>query len=339
MIVLHEEGIVENFYPFTYTRHVAEIPAGIFSIKEKWQKLTGQKVELVKAKQPKSIPANIVPTKQTHWQIKDAAENGDDVYALNDLVVLHYCWDLYKYNAQLIELDAMYFDFQKFSLPNNNVLQSKDMIYVAASATVNRCILNADNGPIIIDDGAELMEGSCIRGPFYLGKNSVVKMGSMIYGGTTIGNNCMVGGEIKNSIFFESSNKAHYGYIGDSIIGAHCNLGAGTTCSNVKNTAGLVKYQLQKAAAPIEATQKAGLLMGDYSKAAINTSFYTGTVVGVGCNIFGNEIPPTFVENFTWGNNKKYELDKLIEDINSWMAFKSQSLTAEQIELLKNLYE
>jgi UDP-N-acetylglucosamine diphosphorylase / glucose-1-phosphate thymidylyltransferase / UDP-N-acetylgalactosamine diphosphorylase / glucosamine-1-phosphate N-acetyltransferase / galactosamine-1-phosphate N-acetyltransferase len=181
------------------------------------------------------------------------------------------------------------------------------------------------------------MEGGMIRGPFYLGKNSVVKMGSKIYGATTIGPNCVVSGEIKNSILFSNTNKAHDGYLGDSVIGEWCNLGAGTSNSNVKNTGGNVGYTLEKDTQAIFAGNKAGLLMGDFSRAAINTAFNTGTVVGVCCNIFGEIMPPKFSENFAWGT-EKYILDKAIQDVDNWMKFKNQKIDKHTVQLLTTLY-
>jgi len=171
-----------------------------------------------------------------------------------------------------------------------------------------------------------------------MGKNSVAKMGTKIYGATSIGANCIVGGEIKNSVLFGNSNKAHDGYLGDSVLGEWCNLGAGTSNSNVKNTAGNVGYILEKNAPPIYAGNKAGLLMGDYSRAAINTSFNTGSIVGVCCNIFGEIMPAKFTKNFTWGK-EKYIFDKALQDINNWMVFKNASLTETAKQKLKELYE
>ena len=163
-------------------------------------------------------------------------------------------------------------------------------------------------------------------------------MGSKIYGATSIGNNCTVGGEIKNSILFSHSNKAHDGYLGDSAIGEWCNLGAGTSNSNVKNTATQVGYMLKHNAIISYSGIKGGLLMGDYSRAAINTSFNTGSVVGICCNIFGEKNPPKFTNNFTWGS-EKYIFEKALRDINNWMAFKNATLTEDKKQTLKQLYE
>ena len=182
------------------------------------------------------------------------------------------------------------------------------------------------------------MEGSMIRGPFAILENSVVKMGSKIYGATTIGPNCVVGGEIKNSVIFENSNKAHDGYLGDSVIGAWCNLGAGTSNSNVKNTGGEVKYQIQNNATPISCGIKGGLIMGDYSRCAINTSFNTGTVIGVCCNIFGSNYPDKYVDHFSWGG-ERYIFEKALKDIDNWKKMKNQSLTDSEIHTLKQIFK
>ncbi len=147
-------------------------------------------------------------------------------------------------------------------------------------------------------------------------------MGTNIYGATTIGPYCTVGGEIKNSIFFGYSNKSHDGYLGDSVIGEWCNLGAGTSNSNIKNTAGAVKIWNEFNTQYVNAGNKCGLLMGDYSRAAINTSFNTGSVVGIASNVFFNGFPPTFIKSFSWGN-KKYELEKALEHIENWKKLKA----------------
>ena len=182
------------------------------------------------------------------------------------------------------------------------------------------------------------MEGCLIRGPFALCDGAALKMGSKVYGATTIGPYCMAGGEIKNSILFGYSNKAHDGYLGDSVIGEWCNLGAGTTNSNVKNTAAEVKLWNNATKEFATVGLKAGLIMGDYSRAAINTSFNTGTVVGVCCNIFGEGFPPKLVNNFTWGK-EKYIFEKVLQDIDNWKKLKGKNITKREIEILKNLYK
>ncbi len=219
-----------------------------------------------------------------------------------------------------------------------NQLIYPENIFVEEGASVSHSILNATDGPIYIGKNAEIQEGSLIRGPFALCEGSRIKMGSKIYGATTIGPYCLAGGEIKNSILMSYSNKAHDGYLGDSVIGSWCNLGAGTSNSNLKNTAGIVKMWSKEKNTFINAGNKCGLLMGDYSRCAINTSFNTGTIAGISCNIFGNTFPSKFIDNFRWGN-EKYIFEKAISDINNWKKLKGLEITEEEIESLKNIYQ
>ena len=181
------------------------------------------------------------------------------------------------------------------------------------------------------------MEGCIIRGPFAMGEGSILKMGTKIYGATTLGPYCTVGGEIKNSIFFGYSNKSHDGYLGDSVIGEWCNLGAGTSNSNIKNTAGSVKIWNEFTTQYLHAGVKCGLLMGDYSRAAINTSFNTGSVVGIASNVFCNGFPPTFIKSFSWGN-KNYEFEKALEHIENWKKLKGHLLSVEEKNILSDIY-
>jgi hypothetical protein len=147
-----------------------------------------------------------------------------------------------------------------------------------------------------------------------------------------------VGGEGKNSLMLEYSNKAHDGYLGDSAIGSWCNLGAGTTCSNVKNTAGDVHYHIQETREPIHAGKKAGLIMGDYSRSAINTSFNTGSMVGICCNIIQPSFPPVFMDDFTW-DNQDYDYDKAVRHIDNWKKMKNQELTLPEMNRLEQVYQ
>ena len=185
------------------------------------------------------------------------------------------------------------------------------------------------------------MEGAMLRGPLFIGEGTVIKMGAAIYGATSIGPQCLIGGEIKNSVLFGYSNKGHEGYLGDSVIGEWCNLGAGTTSSNIRNNASAVKVWDMKNRIFTEAGLKCGLLMGDYSRASINSSFNTGTVVGVCANIFQpGGLLPKFIPSFSWGasTDLKYSFDKALVDINNWMNFKNQSLSTEQINTLQHIF-
>jgi UDP-N-acetylglucosamine diphosphorylase / glucose-1-phosphate thymidylyltransferase / UDP-N-acetylgalactosamine diphosphorylase / glucosamine-1-phosphate N-acetyltransferase / galactosamine-1-phosphate N-acetyltransferase len=339
MIVLTDKNFRENLFPFTHTRHAANIRVGILTIKEKWELLLGEKVSLDETAFGIHIPANIIPTKENYKHIIESATKNIFLIETETIKIISFPWHIFQLNDFALRQDFIILsnDKNKQDLNDTNKVINEADIFIGEGVKINYCILNASTGPIYIDNGAEIMEGGMIRGPFYLGKNSVVKMGSKIYGATTIGPNCVVSGEIKNSILFSNTNKAHDGYLGDSVIGEWCNLGAGTSNSNVKNTGGNVGYTLEKDTQAIFAGNKAGLLMGDFSRAAINTAFNTGTVVGVCCNIFGEIMPPKFSENFAWGT-EKYILDKAIQDVDNWMKFKNQKIDKHTVQLLTTLY-
>jgi len=221
---------------------------------------------------------------------------------------------------------------------SNKVIQPEN-IFIEKGAEVHCAILNASTGPIYIGKNAMIMEGTAIRGPFVLGEKGVVKMNTSIYGATTIGPYCLAGGEIKNSVLMGFSNKGHEGYLGDSIIGHWCNLGAGTCNSNIKNTAGPI--QMWNEAKQIWETvgQKMGMLVGDYSRFAIQSSINTGSYIGVSANIFGNGLLPKFIPNFTWGIVPGYQIDKAIEDINNWKQLKGFVMSEEEKQVLQKLYK
>jgi len=225
------------------------------------------------------------------------------------------------------------------ALDSSNRLMAPENIFVEPGATVLCSNLNATEGPIFIGKDALIMEGTSIRGPFVLGKNAVVKMNTSIYGSTTIGPNCLAGGEIKNSIMMGSSNKGHEGYLGDSIIGFWCNLGAGTSNSNIKNTAGDIQMWNESKQIWESIGQKMGMLVGDYTRFAIQSSINTGSYIGVCANIFGNGLLPKHIPNFTWGITKGYRLDEIFEDINNWKKLKGINITEEEKEILKYLYQ
>ncbi|MEO6819531.1 MAG: glucose-1-phosphate thymidylyltransferase, partial [Ginsengibacter sp.] len=217
-----------------------------------------------------------------------------------------------------------------------NLITGRNTIFIEDGAKVRFSILNAETGPIYIGRNAEIMEGSLLRGPISIGENAVVKMGTKMYGATSIGPHCVAGGEIKNSVLIGYSNKAHDGYLGDSVIGEWCNLGAGTSNSNLKNTASMVKVWVRNNNNYRIVGNKCGLIMGDYSRSAINTSFNTGTIVGICCNIFGH-FPEKFIKDFNWGD-QQYKFEKAISDIRNWKKFKNKKVTDREIAILKNLY-
>lgn len=258
-----------------------------------------------------------------------------------NIKALKYPWEIFQWNAEAIAADFPLLTKRRRSqtISKTNKLIKPSAIFLEKGAKVEHCILNASTGPIYIGKNAEIMEGSSIRGAFAIGENSVVKMGAKIYGATTLGPYCVAGGEIKNAVLFGYSNKAHDGYLGDSVIGEWCNLGAGTTNSNLKNNAGDVKIWTRSGY--MNAGKKCGLLMGDYSRAAIQTAFNTGTVAGVGCNIFGSGLTPKYLPNFTWGFDdiEKYKLEKAFADIENWKQLKGKTLTENEKSILKYIFE
>lgn len=224
-------------------------------------------------------------------------------------------WDIFSLNDQAIRDDFKRLTQGRVSqvLSKTNTLIG-DAIFIEPGAKVEASVLNASSGPIYIGADAEVMEGSLIRGPFALGAHGVLKMGAKVYGATTLGPGCKVGGEVNNVVFFANSNKAHDGFIGNAVLGEWCNLGADTNNSNLKNNYEPVKLwsEHQERFVPT-GLQFCGLIMGDHSKCGINTMFNTGTVVGVSCNIFGAGFPRNFVPSFSWGGAAgitTYQLNK-----------------------------
>lgn len=259
----------------------------------------------------------------------------------DDVKSIQFPWDIFQLNDYAIrqdfELITRKRKSQKISKTNKVIRPGK--IFIEKGAVMEHCILNASEGPIYIGKNALVMEGSCLRGPFSVGEGAIVKMGTKIYGATTIGPYCMVGGEIKNSVFFAFSNKAHDGYVGDSVIGEWCNLGAGTTNSNIKNNASEVKVWTPKG--EMNAGPKCGMFMGDYSKTAVNTSVNTGSVIGVSCNIFGAGLPPKYIPCFSWGSDglQRYELEKALIDIEDWKRLKGRTVSKNEKIILKYIFE
>jgi len=222
---------------------------------------------------------------------------------------------------------------------NSNRVLHPENVFIEEGATVLCSNLNATEGAIYIGKEAVVMEGASIRGPFVLGQRGVVKMNTSIYGSTSIGPSCIAGGEIKNSIIMGYSNKGHDGYLGDSIIGYWCNLGAGTSNSNIKNTAGPIQMWNESKQVWDTVGQKMGMLVGDYSRFAIQSSINTGSYIGVSANIFGNGLLPKNIANFTWGVLPGYQFEKAIEDIQNWKKLKGLSITKEEQQILWHLHK
>ena len=304
---LEETFHAVDLLPFTATRSALDIRMGILTFREKWAR---------------------------------SAERGR-ILQLARLV--RYPWHIFQHNAEALADDYALLTAGRISAPLPPTVQAvnPESVFIEEGARLSHCLLNASTGPIYIGRNAEIMEGSLIRGPFAACEGATVKMGTKIYGATTLGPGSTAGGEIKNTVIFGYSNKGHDGYVGDAVIGEWCNLGAGVSASNLKNNAGEVRVFLPGSGVYGNAGIKCGLLMADYSRAAINTSFDTGTVVGVCCNIFGAAIPPKYIPAFSWGQDGavRYEWDKAIRDIASWKKLKNQTLNDTQILTLKHIFE
>jgi UDP-N-acetylglucosamine diphosphorylase / glucose-1-phosphate thymidylyltransferase / UDP-N-acetylgalactosamine diphosphorylase / glucosamine-1-phosphate N-acetyltransferase / galactosamine-1-phosphate N-acetyltransferase len=260
-----------------------------------------------------------------------------------EMKAIHYPWQIVELNDWSLREDFNLITAGRKSkvISKTNRLVNPSQIFIEAGAKVEHCILNAGEGPVYIGKNAVIMEGSLLRGPVAVCEGAVVKMGTKIYGATTVGPFCTVGGEIKNSVLFGFSNKAHEGYLGDSVLGEWCNLGAGTSNSNVKNNAGEVKFWVDTDKKEMSAGSKGGLLMGDYSKAAINTSFNTGTVVGICCNVFATGLTPKLISNFSWGVDgiTKYKLNKALIDIDNWKKLKGLTISEREKQILRDIYK
>ncbi len=258
------------------------------------------------------ISGQIANPEEAHREFQKVPHSGDPVMIEN-------LWDIFSLNGKELDKDFDVVTHGRKSAPIDptNIVFNAEKVFIEPGAKVLASTLNASNGPIYIGKSAEVMEGCLVRGGFALCDHSVLKMGAKIYGPTTIGPHSKVGGEVNNSVFFSNSNKAHDGFIGNSVIGEWCNIGADSNNSNLKNNYAEVKlWNYTKGSFVGTGLQFCGLVMGDHSKCGINTMFNTGTVVGVSCNVFGSGFPRNFIPDFSWGGAQgltTYSTDKAFE--------------------------
>lgn len=374
-IHLFEDSEIDNFFPFTLTRHVAELRWGALTIAEKWQNM-GCQVRLYSTRKwmgdlssldqdERFVNASCCPTVDFIDQIfelksGEGLKKGDRILAYRgaaeqfesiiwtecqlSINILALKTDLFSTIADQLRIDMAISSLNDSArlAPGNLQIGDEYPLHISKSAKVNGAMLNVSEGPIWIDDDAEIMEGSLIRGPFYLGKHSTVKMGAKIYGPTAIGPHCKVGGELGNVSFQGFSNKAHDGFLGNSVIGQWCNLGADTNCSNLKNNYSIVKqYNFRTGKEESTGLNFCGLMMGDYSKCGINTMWNTGSVVGVSVNFFGAGFPKKFLPNFYWGDashGERYDLEKALETISIVKRRRGLELSQKEKEILTELH-
>jgi UDP-N-acetylglucosamine diphosphorylase/glucosamine-1-phosphate N-acetyltransferase len=263
----------------------------------------------------------------------------------SEVFKVDYSWDIFSENKRALDDDYVLITKGRKSQPisKTNQVINLENIFLEEGAKVECSILNATDGFIYIGKDAEVMEGCLVRGSFSLGEESHLRMGAKIYGPTTIGPHCRVGGEVTRSVLFGYSNKAHDGFLGDSVIGEWCNLGADTNNSNLKNNYSRVKMWNYKEEAFISTGLTfCGLMMGDHSKCSINTMFNTGTVVGVSTNIFGHGFPPKLVPSFSWGGSEGFDTYRIEEAIEvAQRVYERRGKTFENTEknILKHLFD
>ncbi|WP_312090847.1 GlmU family protein [Chryseobacterium sp.] len=382
-LVFSDAQYWEDFLPLTFTRPIAEMRCGILTFSERWQKILEsteiswftemylqQKFREPEKKESLFLVPNFLPTETVIQQIKDlkqgealvyedelvAAKINMDGFSLNqiekmtdikeDLVFFKKPTDLFTYNKEAIDFDFELLTKGKASQElssTNGFLGNKEDLFIEEGAEVEFSTINTKTGKIYIGKNAEVMEGCNLRGPIALCEGSKFNLGAKIYGATTVGPHSKVGGEVSNIIIFGYSNKGHDGFVGNSVIGEWCNLGADTNSSNLKNNYGNVKlWNYRTKDFQDTGLQFAGLIMGDHSKTAINTQLNTGTVIGVASNIFKEGFPPNLIENFSWGGFKgdeKFKLDKAYEVAEKVMARRKMPLTDVDKGILKHIFD
>ncbi|RPG58180.1 MAG: glucose-1-phosphate thymidylyltransferase [Flavobacteriales bacterium TMED191] len=345
--ILYDPEDIENFYPFTLTRPLCQMRVFGGTIKEHWEKYLGCSVSVL-------TRHHLTSVYPTQWDVKENTfinskylpieniENEELFQNFSDRVSLEFVQNKFSEDILPKHIIKSLFSFQS-NLDIISQFQSYTTIFKSNIDCSKNILFDDKDGPIYIEKNVTIMPGVMIKGPVHICEGATIKMGAKIYGPTVIGPYCKVGGEVSSSIFLGYSNKAHDGFLGNSIIGEWCNIGAGTSTSNLKNDYGSIKmwnYHLNKF--EDSGQQFLGLFMGDHTKCAINTSFNTGTTVGVNCNIFGVGFHRNFINSFSWGGSqgfKKYDFKKAINVAEKVMSRRNHKLTKEYISMLKFVYE
>lgn len=382
LILFDDSSIRPDLLPFTLTRPVAEIRIGILTITEKWEKHLKVKASFATedylsekyptVPSPSSLFVNgaLCPDAKVLEAINSLQE-GEALYSDNvllaakaidladanklknvahqsEITLVDHVWKIFQYNGSQIIADFNLITQGRQSAPIRDVHtktygQLGSDLFIEEGAIIKAAILNAETGPIYIGKNAQIQEGAMIRGPFALCEESHVNMGAKVRGDTTVGPYSKIGGEVSNSVIFGYSNKAHDGFLGNSVLGEWCNLGADTNTSNLKNNYENVKiWNYKKGGFKDTGLQFCGLMMGDHSKSGINTMFNTGTVVGVGSNIFGDGFPRTFIPSFAWGGAagfSTFQLNKMLETAEKVLGRRSKVLEEVDKNILRHLFE
>lgn len=378
IILFDPEEVRSRLLPLTLTRPVALLRHGITTISEKWQRAIpgtysystqdylSMKYPMVEAADGDNlfIAGNLHPdsalveailalepgqellhqgirlAKRGNGDPKESVAYRDTPFAINNI------WDIFMLNDEAVRRDFAILTEGRKSKPLSDtcrLIGDPSQLFIEEGATVEAAIINVTKGPVYVGRDAEIMEGACLRGPIAMCEHSVVNMGGKIYGATTLGPYCKVGGELNNVVMTGYSNKAHDGFLGNAVIGEWCNLGAGCTASNLKNTYGPVKiWSMAEGRFVKTDLQFCGLIMGDHSKAGINTMFNTATVVGVGVNFYGAGFPRTYLQSFTEGSPlgmKPVIMERFFDTASRMMARRHKELTPIDKEIYINIQE
>ncbi|MEM8999267.1 MAG: GlmU family protein [Bacteroidota bacterium] len=380
--ILSDGHYRDAMLPFTFTRPIADIRIGILTIREKWERYLStevttmssaylsEKFPLKTAAENVVINAPFLPSQDLVEKIHAlrlgealvtegeiiayCTENPEAAFSLssyrsiafkNAVVTVKNPWDIFSKNGKVLQADFELLTRGRESHPisSTNTVIAPEHIFIEEGATVACSILNASTGPIYIGKGAEIMEGCVIRGGLALCDHAILKMGAKIYGPSTFGPHCRIGGEVNNTVAFGYSNKGHEGFLGNSVLGEWCNLGADTNTSNMKNNYAEVRlWSYGTEGFARTGLQFCGLMMGDHSKCGINTMFNTGTVVGVSANIFGSGYPRNFIPSFSWGGASgftSYLPKRALETAKTMMARRGLVLDSKERAILEEVYE
>jgi UDP-N-acetylglucosamine diphosphorylase/glucosamine-1-phosphate N-acetyltransferase len=380
--ILYDGDVRTALLPFTYTRPVAEIRIGILTIKEKWERYLNVeasvkteaylslKYPIITKEDNVFIDGSFLPTPDLVnriqqlqpeevllYQEKVLASRTVNVSELSDktakstseykdeLIQVRNTWDIFSKNGVALQQDFELLTKGRKSAPisKTNHLIHPENIFLEEGAKVEFSILNATEGPIYLGKDSEVMEGNMIRGAFALCERAVVKMGAKVYGPTTVGPHGKICGEINNSVIFGYSSKGHDGYLGNSVLGEWCNIGADSNNSNLKNNYAKVRlWNYATEGFDQTGLQFCGLMMGDHSKTAINTMFNTGTIIGVNCNIYVPGFPRNFIPSFSWGGAtgfSTYHTSKAFEAAKVMMARRGKTFDEQEAAILEHVFE
>lgn len=380
-IFLTDQQEWNSLLPLTYTRSVADVRVGILTIREKWERRSGLETAVLSGNYLSSkydspsyqgdymlINSSVLASPELFNAISEL-KKGEELSGEYGFIALksegnplqpegefskvkyrgkeiriRYPWDIFSFNKVALEEDFELLTKGRTSqqIASSNTIIGEGRIFLEEGAKAEASIINTQDGPVYLAKGAEIMEGCMVRGGLALGEGAALKMGTKIYGATTIGPHSKVGGEVNNSVIFGYSNKAHDGFLGNSVIGEWCNLGADTNNSNLKNNYGMVKvFSEEKVAYVSTGLQFCGLIMADHSKCGINTMLNTGTVVGVNANVFGGGFPPKHIPSFSWGGAEgfiTFDIEKSFEVSERVMSRRGLPFTDTDREIMRHIF-